>query len=193
MLLRLISWVARGWLRAHGVRLGKFGWVFGLPQLRLTRGSSVEIGNGVSLCSWSRFNPLAPLGRVRFVTNTPAARIVIGDDVGISSSVISCSTRIAIGNETLIGAECLITDSDFHGLPLGQKKPVCSAPVVIGSRVFIGTRSIVLKGVTIGDGAVIGAGSVVTRDIPAHTLAAGNPARVVRPLGADSMNKPATA
>jgi acetyltransferase-like isoleucine patch superfamily enzyme len=54
------------------------------------------------------------------------------------------------------------------------------APIRIGRGVFVGARSIVLKGVTIGDGAVVGAGSVVTSDVPAHTLVAGNPAKELR-------------
>lgn len=180
IILRFLTLMARTWLRLRGVQLGRGGWVHGLPQVRLARGSSVKIGNQVTLCSWSRFNPLAPVRPLSFITNTSEARITIGDGVGISNSVLSCFTRISIGRETLVGAECLIMDSDFHGLPLTANRPARSAPVVIGERVFIGTRSIILKGVTIGDGAVIGAGSVVTSDVPAHSLAAGNPARVVR-------------
>jgi acetyltransferase-like isoleucine patch superfamily enzyme len=146
----------------------------------MVRGAKIEVGDNVTLCSCSRFNPLAPKRRLSFVTNTPVAKIVIGDGAGISNSVLSCYERIRIGRNTLIGAECLIIDSDFHGLPLGEGKETRSAPVEIGDNVFIGTRSIIVKGVRIGDGAVIGAGSVVTGDVPARSLAAGNPARVLR-------------
>jgi acetyltransferase-like isoleucine patch superfamily enzyme len=71
-------------------------------------------------------------------------------------------------------------DSDFHGYPLDENKPAKSAPVDIGDHVFIGARTIILKGVKIGNRSVIGAGSVVTTDIPENCLAAGNPARVIR-------------
>jgi len=164
----------------RGVRVGTGGWFLGFPRVRLIRGSTVEIGNDVNLCSWGRFNPLDPNRKLSFVTGSAKARIVIGHGTGISNSVLSCRELISIGSNTLIGAECLIVDTDFHGLPLGQKRPELCAPVIIGNNVFIGARCIVLKGVTIGDGAVIGAGSVVVKNIPPNSLAAGNPARVIR-------------
>jgi len=80
----------------------------------------------------------------------------------------------------MIGAESLIIDSDFHGLPIDKRHEAgISKPIVIGDNVFIGTRVIILKGVTVGNDAVIGAGSVVTKDITAGTISAGNPARVI--------------
>lgn len=180
ILLKLLTQFSRLWLRSCGVKIGHGGWVHGRPKLRLKKGSTVEIGNDVSLCSMARFNPLSPNRRISFVTNTPTARIIIQDGAGISNSVLSCHEGIRIGKNTLIGAECLIIDSDFHGFPLGENRPVKSAPVVIGDHVFVGTRTIILKGVTIGDRAVIGAGSVVSSDIPENCLATGNPARVIR-------------
>ncbi|MDB6077230.1 MAG: putative acetyltransferase, partial [Akkermansiaceae bacterium] len=87
---------------------------------------------------------------------------------------------ITIGAETLIGAGCLLCDSDMHEAPLGSSRKVATAPILIGRRVFIGAGSTVLKGVTIGDGAVVGAGSIVVSSIPSGALAAGNPARVIR-------------
>ena len=181
-LLKLLTRLIRVWVRCRGVKVGAGGWIHGLPQIRLKKGSTVQIGDGVSLCSMSRFNPLAPVRRVAFITNAPTARIVIKDGAGISSSVLSCVTSITIGKNTLIGADCLIVDSDFHGFPLDGNEPVKSAPVEIGDHVFIGARTIILKGVKIGNRSVIGAGSVVTSDIPENSLAAGNPARVLRRL-----------
>ena len=179
-LLRCLTRLGRVWMRSRGVQLGRGGWVHGFPEIKLFRGSVIEIGDNVCLCSLSRFNPLAPSRRMSLITNTPAARIVIQDGCGISNSVLSCHERITIGTNTMIGAECLIMDSDFHGLPLGENRAIRSAPVQIGDHVFIGARAIILKGVNIGRKAVIGAGSVVTGDIPANSVAAGNPARIIR-------------
>jgi acetyltransferase-like isoleucine patch superfamily enzyme len=105
----------------------------------------------------------------------------VGSDTFINQGVrISCSHRISIGRDCLLGDESVILDNDFHALP-GEDAPGC-APVVIGDHVWIATRVIVLRGVTIGESSVVAAGSVVTKDIPPFSLAAGVPARVVREL-----------
>ena len=91
-------------------------------------------------------------------------------------SEIIAHERVEIGSHCLFAWDVQVMDSDSHrvdGLPH-------TAPVVIGDRVWIGCRATVLKGVTIGDGAVVAACSVVTRDVPPRALVAGNPARVVR-------------
>ena len=183
LLLKLLTRLGRLWLKSRGVKIGRGGWIHGLPELRLAKGSVVEIGNHVTLLSMSRFNPLAPGRRLSIVTTTSRARIVIKDGAGISNSVISCSQSITIGANTLIGAECLIVDSDFHGFPLGENRPARSAPIEIGERIHW-RQTIILKGVKIGGQSVIGAGSVVTSDIPENCLAAGNPARVIRSFAA---------
>ena len=87
---------------------------------------------------------------------------------------IRCSNSIIIGNEVAIADNVVIRDNDSHeidGSPL-------TAPVIIGNHVWIGTRAIILKGVTIGDGAIIAAGAIVTKDVPPNTLVAGIPATV---------------
>ena len=91
-------------------------------------------------------------------------------------SEISCAQQITIGDETIFGPRVCIRDTDDHRLGNG---PI-SAPINIGNRVWVGTRAIILKGVTIGDGAVIAAGSVITKDVPARSLVGGLPARVIR-------------
>jgi len=91
--------------------------------------------------------------------------------------LIACE-RITIGADAAMGAECLIIDSDFHGLaPDQRREPGVIRPVNIGNNVFIGTRVTILKGVSIGDDAVIGAGSVVIKAVDAGSIVAGNPAR----------------
>lgn len=182
VLLQIMTRIFRVLLKLRGIKIGRGGWLHGLPRCYLTKGSRVEIGENVTLCSMPRFNPLAPEGRMRFVTKTSRARIVIKDGAGISSSLLSSHESITIGRNTLIGADCMIVDSDFHEIPLGSSLGVRHAPVEIGDGVFIGTRSIILKGVSIGNGSVIGAGSVVAKSIPPHCIAAGNPAKVIRML-----------
>lgn len=115
--------------------------------------------------------------------------IIIGNNVGISGSTINASTSISIGDNTLIGSGCLITDTDSHPilaeqrlLAYGGEQYTKRAPIVIGSNVFIGARSIITKGVHIGDGVVVGAGSVVTKDVPTNVLVAGNPAKIIKYL-----------
>jgi acetyltransferase-like isoleucine patch superfamily enzyme len=115
------------------------------------------------------------------VARTGEAALVIGDRVSIGDRTqIHCGERVTIGAGTLISWDCVIMDRDYHNPDGGAER---TAPVVIGKNVWVGCRAIILKGVTIGDGAVVGAGSVVTRDVPPCTLVAGNPARVVRQLG----------
>jgi len=95
---------------------------------------------------------------------------------------ISSADNIRIGDNTMMASHAYITDSDWHGIynriwTLGP-----TAPVSIGENVWIGDSAIICKGVNIGDNSVIGAGSVVIRSIPPNTVAAGNPARVVKEL-----------
>jgi acetyltransferase-like isoleucine patch superfamily enzyme len=179
-ILQIWSWLSVGRLRCRGVVVGADAWILGYPDVKLAPGSSIEIGAGASIFSAAMANPLRPSRKTALAALKANARLKIGAGAGVSASVLSCSESIEIGEGSLIGAECLIFDSNFHEIPLNSGKPVESAPVKIGSRVFIGARSIILPGVEIGDGAVIGAGSVVTQNIPAGALAAGNPARIVK-------------
>ena len=107
----------------------------------------------------------------------------IGAGCGFSGTVIAAFKQIVLANDVICGANTLITDSDWH--PEDPRAGV-SAPVIIGSHVWLGVNATVLKGVSIGDNSVIGAGSVVTRDIPANVIAAGNPCKVIKPLEAGS-------
>lgn len=121
-----------------------------------------------------------------FNISASGSKIIIGDNVGISGSTINATTTITIGDNTIIGSGCLITDTDSHPILAAERnspdwpKYTKSKPIAIGNNVFIGARSIIMKGVTIGDGAVVGAGSVVTKDVPANAIVAGNPAKIVR-------------
>jgi acetyltransferase-like isoleucine patch superfamily enzyme len=121
---------------------------------------------------------------------TSSARIEIGDRCGLSGTTLCAAALITIGSDCLFGADTLVTDNDHHALvPALRNKhnamdAVAVAPVRIGSNVFIGARAIILKGTSIGDGAVIGAGAVVTGEIPPNVIAVGNPARAVSDITA---------
>lgn len=118
---------------------------------------------------------------------TCGSKILIGNNVGISGTTINATSSIIIGNNVLIGSGCIITDTDSHPLHYDNRNAGCNeltqkAPIVIEDNCFIGARSIILKGVTIGEGSVVGAGSVVVKDVPSHCVVCGNPAKVVKYL-----------
>lgn len=183
---RLFSWCGRRWLQWRGVRCGAGLTLHGLPLVRRAPGSAIELGHGVALCSTSRWNPVGVNHPVILRTVRAGARIAIGDDSGLSGVSICAARSVQIGRECLLGANVVITDSDFHSVaPAGRRRSTAGvgvAPIVIEDNVWLGMNVIVLKGVRIGRNSVVGAGSVVTRDIPADCIAAGNPARVVRQL-----------
>ena len=88
-----------------------------------------------------------------------------------------------IGAHCNIGSHTIIIDNDFHRLdPERRNEMPDSAPIILEDNVWIGVRAVILRGVTIGAGSVIAAGSVVVKDVPARTLAGGVPAKVIRSL-----------
>lgn len=91
---------------------------------------------------------------------------------------IVCAGNIKIGNDVAIARDVIIRDTDAHEILNGKHKK--TKQVIIGNHVWIGTRAIIMKGVTIGDGAIIGAGAVVTKDVPANSIVAGVPANIIR-------------
>lgn len=109
--------------------------------------------------------------------------IFIGRSAGMSSVVLSARERIWIGNHVKLGGNVRIFDHDFHALdPFARRNPAMDAaqvrarPVTIGDDVFVGANAIILKGVTIGERAIVRAGSVVACDVPADEIWGGNPA-----------------
>jgi acetyltransferase-like isoleucine patch superfamily enzyme len=176
--------------RSSGVACGPDLTVYGLPIISLSPGSKIVLGRNLVLCSHSRFTALGVARPVIIRTLRSSAQIILGNNVGLSGTVICAALSVEIGDDCLIGADVTIFDTDFHALAAEGRRhnsdpsQIVSAPVKIGSNVFIGTGSIICKGVTVGDHAVIGAGSVVTSDIAACAVVAGNPARLIRILAA---------
>jgi len=181
-------------LTSKGVEVHGAVRLYGTPRVRLVAGSRLIIEDNVVLCGSWRANTLEARGPCILQTTQPGAVIRIGPDTGITSATISAAQSVTIGSRVLIGAGALITDSDHHhvestvgGQPrrfAGFPTPKDADAVEIGDDVFVGARSLILKGVRVGHGSVIGAGSVVVSDVPSNVVVAGNPARVVRELQA---------
>jgi len=104
------------------------------------------------------------------------AELRLGSGYFNEGSMIVCHSRITIGDTCLFGPHVMLRDNDGH---FYEDRPQ-SAPITIGDHVWVGMRSVILKGVTVGDGAVVAAGAVVTRDVPPRSLVGGSPARVLR-------------
>lgn len=150
-----------GFKVGKGVRLGRGALI------RVLNGASLTIGDEVFIQPYTRIesNGVLSIG----------ARGFIGQ-----GSIIAASERIDIGPDALIAAYCTIRDQE-HGRAIPYRAAdQITAPVSIGTGVWTGTHATVLKGVTIGDHAIIGAGAVVTKDVPAGAVAVGVPARSIR-------------
>lgn len=147
----------------------------------------LRIGKKFRCANGPNYNSIGTIQSCLFNISKPNSCIEIGDNVGISGSTLNASKLIKIGNNVLIGSGCLITDTDSHPINwedrlIDDVEKIKSAPIIIEDNVFIGARSIILKGVTIGKCSVIAAGSVVTHSIPANVVAGGNPAKIIKKL-----------
>jgi acetyltransferase-like isoleucine patch superfamily enzyme len=157
----------------------------GLPIIRLAKDSQLILGARLNFSSDSKHTDLGVSRPVILRTLLPDAIISVGDDTGLSGTTICAAQSIRIGKRCLIGADVLIVDTDFHPLASEGRRHngpsvANSRPVEIEDDVFIGARSMILKGVKIGTGSVVGAGSVVTSEVPAGVVVAGNPAKFIR-------------
>lgn len=151
----------------------------GIPYFYKARKSELILGENCRFNSRTTSNLIGINHKCMINTLSEGAKLVIGDNCGFSGTTIGCFLSIELGHNVRCGANTLITDSDWHN---DDHRSGMSKPVKIGENVWLGYGVIVLKGVTIGANSVIGAGSVVTRDIPANVIAAGNPCVVLKPL-----------
>ncbi|MDT7570388.1 MAG: hypothetical protein QOE05_562 [Actinomycetota bacterium] len=153
------------------VGLGSFGLTSAADAsvIRVRPGASFHVGPG----------RVALQRGVRIVVDS--GRLTIGPGTNVNG----LGTKILVAESVTIGAGCTfswdvqVLDNDFHAITVGGVQQPATAPVVIGDRVWVGTRAVVLKGVTIGDGAVVAAGAIVTKDVPPNAVVAGIPAKVV--------------
>lgn len=170
----------------NGISWGR-GWRFhGVPIIQKHRRSWMTFGPGLGLRSSARSNPLAPNHPVVLCTWRAGSCLEVGSNFAMTGGILCAAERITIGDNVVVGANTSIVDTDFHPLDREKRRDQPSggqtAPVVIGDDVFVGMNCLILKGVTIGDGSVVGAGSVVTRSVPQDVVVAGNPARIIREL-----------
>ncbi len=183
---RLVTFTVRNLRLDLGRNIKFVGW----PAVIVFPGSKIAIGDHCVLRSRSRNNAIGINHRIIMRTQSAQAELIIGDHVGISGGAICSKTSVWIGAYCLIGSNVVIADNDFHSISPDKRynryrepdTDIPAEPVKIGRNVWIGSDSYILKGVTIGDNSVIGAGSIVARDIPSDCIAAGNPARVVKKL-----------
>lgn len=181
-------WVAfnRMKLKFLHIQYGKNFRMFNNIYIQLGNNSKVVVGDNFTFSSGAGHNPLARniKGEIKLENN---AQLIVGDNVGISSACLWIYKSLIIGSRSKIGGDCIIIDSDAHSLNYLERRNgetdrprAKSKGIVIEEDVLIGARCIILKGVTIGARSIVGAGSVVTKDIPADCIAAGNPAKVIK-------------
>ena len=178
---RFESWWLKRFVAPQLAALGPHAMVMKPWNLK-PYGDGIALGESVHVIT-SRDRP------VRLTTwafDGHQGEIHIGDYALLCPGVrIDSASRVSVGPGTMFAANAYVTDADWHDL-YDRARPIgATAPVVLEANVWLGDSAIVCKGVTVGENSVIGAGSVVTKDVPPNCIAAGNPARVVRELDAD--------
>lgn len=166
-------------LRIKSISYGRSIRFFGLAKFKRSNKAKIQVGDNCVFRSAGTSN-LIGINRPCIITALSSeSELIIGDNCGFSGTVIGCFKSIKIGNNVRFGANTLVTDSDWHtdDLRTGSSKPIS-----IGDNVWLGVNVTVLKGVKIGTNSIIGAGSVVTKDISENVVAAGNPCRVVKQI-----------
>lgn len=168
----------------NGVSCGKLK-ALGRARINVSIGGKAAIGNSFYIRTGLFYTEIGSIGSRILVG--PQGVLTIGNNVGMSNATIVADCSVTIGNNVLIGGGVQLFDTNFHSIdPLIRtsghetRDDVKKAPIIIGNNVFIGTNSIICKGVTIGNNAIIAAGSVVVKSIPADEVWGGNPATQIK-------------
>lgn len=183
------------YLKLQKVRYGKGLLLKGCPFIFNHKGATLSLGDTVTIKSSFLSNLVGLYSRTIICTRNSEAKILIGNNVGISGATIYARKEITIGDNTCIGGNTKILDNDFHPIEWEARNQLLQSehgpdgndliptkPILIGKNCFIGCNAIILKGTVLGDGCVVGAGAVVSGRFPPNSVIAGNPARIIRTL-----------
>ena len=163
--------LVNGVIRLRSCTTGKFVTVRGNPRIEVK--GKIIVGDHCRI--WSHMG-------VTQLYAGPRAELIIGNNTFVNTgTILSASNRIVIGNNVQIANQVILMDGDFHGV---DDRDVMKVPgeIIIEDDVWIATRAMILKGVTIGKGSTVAAGAVVTKNVPPYTLVGGVPAKVIRHL-----------
>ena len=158
--------------------LGKAPMIMGVKYVQIF-GTGIKMGDFATLIT----SPDAHIHLTTWISGGYEGKITIGDFCLISPGVrISAATKIEIGNSCMFANNAYVSDSDWHDIydraqPVGQ-----SEPIKLEENVWVGDRAVICKGVTIGKNSIVGAGAIVTKDVPPNVIVAGNPAKIVKEL-----------
>lgn len=172
----IINYTSANW---WGVTIGKGCRFMGKLHFERLQESSITIGSNCIFNSTPTSNRVGLYAPCIISTAKKGAKITIGKGCGFSGTRIWSAQSIILGNNVRCGANTYITDSDAHSDDYRAGK---DKPVVIEDNVWLGLNVVVLKGVHIGKNSLIGANSLVTKDIPANVIAAGNPCKVIKQI-----------
>jgi acetyltransferase-like isoleucine patch superfamily enzyme len=165
--------------RIRGIPIGAGTKFFGITRMKRSKTGSIVIGKGNNFRSSVTSNPLGICKPCIFNALEPGSRIIIGDNCSFSGTSLLCAESITIGNNVKIGPNTMILDWCFHPEDSRCTEP---KPIMICDNAWLGFNVAVMRGVTIGENTIIGAGSIVTKDIPANVVAAGCPCVVIRQM-----------
>ena len=158
------------------------------PSICVRNGGHIKIGKNVTINSSNYLYHAGMYSIVKLFVDVRGAIIDIGDNTRMHGCCIHAKESVTIGRNCLIAANCQIIDSNGHDVEIDDEldgrlhTSGIKKRIEIGDNVWIGLNSIILPGVKIGKGSIIGAGSVVTSDIPDYTVAAGNPAKIIKTI-----------
>jgi len=170
------------YLKLWGVKTAGMVKCVGIPRVEKTADAQISIGRNCCLRS-ARCSNVAGVFHPVSLCARGGGKIIIGDDCGLSSTVVVADTMVRFGDRVMIGANCVICDTDFHPLDpaaraAGEKGS--TKEISLDDDVWVGMNCTILKGVSVGKGSVIAAGSVVTKSIPPGVVAGGVPAKVLK-------------
>lgn len=177
------------YLKKCGVET-ELGYVtlYGKPIIHKEPGSIIRMGKDVVLTSDSEVNTAGINHPVIIATHSKNAEIILENNVGMSGVSINCVSRCVFKEGVMLGANVNVWDTDFH--PIDPQRRIHqtsimdakSSPIILEKNVWVGANTTILKGITIGENTVVGAMSLVNKNLPSNSVCAGNPAKKIKDL-----------